>query len=220
MGPNETLMIGADTRPVRVALQQNHPLFRTGLALLLPTDPDVEVVGSVSILEQLVSLCGRAQPAPDVALLDGESDLALLAATTGELRHTHPDLVLVALAVQRGTGRSLLDAGFNAVVERRAGVGTIIAAVLRAAGRATKATRPASGELPSVLSGRESEVLSLLSRGMTVRAIAGHLAISAKTVEHHKSRIFEKLQTHNQAHSVSVALRTGILSVEHPLGRS
>lgn len=214
------MTVGAGTRPVRVALQQNHELFRTGLALLLPADPDVEVVGSVSTLEQLVSLCGRAQLAPDVALLDGGSDLDTLIATTRALRRAHPDLVLVGLAVRRGTGRSMLDAGFDAVVERRAGVGTIIAAVLRAGGRTTTATRPAPGSLPSVLSERESEVLALLSRGMTVRAISQRLAISAKTVEHHKSRIFEKLQTQNQAHAVSLAVQRGLLPVDHLLGRS
>lgn len=214
------MAVGAGTRPVRVALQQNHELIRTGLALLLPADPDVEVVGSVSTLEQLVALCGRARLAPDVALLDGESDLDLLAATTRALRRAHPELVLLALAVQRGTGRSMLDAGFNAVVERQAGVGTIIAAVLRAAGRETRAMMSSSAAMPPVLSERESEVLSLLSRGMTVGAISQRLAISAKTVEHHKSRIYEKLQTHNQAHSVSVALRSGVLPVDHLLGRS
>lgn len=213
------MTVGRDTGPVRAALQQRHELFRAGLALLLPVDRSIQVVSSVSTAEGLLAVCGRARPAIDVALLDADADPAALVVATGTLHRRHPGLVLVALAVRRGTGRSLRAAGFDAVVDRGADAATIIGAVLRATGRATAATVPGNGVSASVFSEREGEVLSLLGRGLTVRAISEYLAISAKTVEHHKRHIFEKLQTQNQAHAVSVAVRRGLLPVDHLLGR-
>lgn len=219
VGTERNVTTGAGLGLVRVAVQQCHPMYRAGLALLLPGDPAIEVVGSVSTAEQLVALCRRAHPAVDVALLDGDLDPAVLVDATRSLRRRHPAIVLMALAVQRGTSRSMRDVGFDTVVERCAGIATIASAVLSAAGRAGAATLP-PGTAPPVLSEREREVLSLLGRGLTVRAISECLAISAKTVEHHKSHIFDKLKTCNQAHAVSVALRTGLLPVDPMLGPS
>lgn len=211
---------GPETRPVRVVLQQRHELFRAGLALLLPADHAIEVVGSVTTAEQLLALCGRARPVPDVALVDGDADPAALVVVTGALHRRHPGLVLVALAVRRGTGRGLRRAGFDVVVDRGAGVAAIVETVLRTAGRATAATIPTFGLGRAMLSERESEVLCLLGQGLTVRAISERLAISSKTVEHHKCNIFEKLQTHNKAHAVSVAVRRGLLAVGRLQGRA
>jgi putative nucleotidyltransferase with HDIG domain len=48
------------------------------------------------------------------------------------------------------------------------------------------------GELPAALSDREAEVLCLLARGMSNKAIAGELVISARTVQHHLEHIYDK----------------------------
>ncbi len=56
------------------------------------------------------------------------------------------------------------------------------------------------------LSPREREVLDLVSRGLAAKQVAGQLGISEKTVEHHKGRIFRKLDVPNQAAAVRAAL--------------
>jgi len=62
----------------------------------------------------------------------------------------------------------------------------------------------------SPLSERQRAVLRLAAKGLTAKEIARELAISVKTVEQHKSRIFEKLGVPNQAAAVRVALASGL----------
>ena len=65
------------------------------------------------------------------------------------------------------------------------------------------------------LAAREFVVLGEAARVPThiedYSEISGRLGISTKTVENHKHRIFAKLGVHNQAHAVSIAVRTGLI---------
>jgi DNA-binding NarL/FixJ family response regulator len=62
------------------------------------------------------------------------------------------------------------------------------------------------------LTKRESEVLQLAASGLTNASISTRLGVSVKTVESHKSRIFAKLGTSNQAAAITVAIRSGVLT--------
>jgi DNA-binding NarL/FixJ family response regulator len=66
--------------------------------------------------------------------------------------------------------------------------------------------RGASNERTADLTTREREVLGAVSDGMSTKAVAHHLGISVKTVENHKTRIFDKLGVRSQAEAVAVAL--------------
>ena len=58
------------------------------------------------------------------------------------------------------------------------------------------------------LTAREREVLGLVAKGLAGKQVASLLGISAKTVEHHKTRIYGKLGVANQAAAVAVAGRS------------
>ena len=78
---------------------------------------------------------------------------------------------------------------------------------------APSARRVADAEdRPPLLSPREVEVLAAIGAGATTRSAAAALQISPKTVEHHKQRIFSKLDVQNQAHAVAVAIRLGLVA--------
>lgn len=62
-----------------------------------------------------------------------------------------------------------------------------------------------------VLSPREREVLQLVAEGMAAKQVARELGISPKTVEHHKSRIFRKLEVPNQAAAVRAGMSLGLV---------
>lgn len=68
---------------------------------------------------------------------------------------------------------------------------------------------PAS-RLNRSLTGREREILHLVSRGLAGKQVARHLGISPKTVEHHKTRIFAKLGVSNQTAAVTLAMGGGL----------
>ena len=56
---------------------------------------------------------------------------------------------------------------------------------------------------PHNLTGRQRQILSLVSRGFAAKQVARHLGISEKTVENHKTRIFAKLGVPNQTAAVA-----------------
>jgi DNA-binding NarL/FixJ family response regulator len=66
---------------------------------------------------------------------------------------------------------------------------------------------------PAILSLREREVLQLVAEGMTTKAAASTLKISAKTVDMHRQRIMNKLKIHSVAELTKYAIREGIAAL-------
>ena len=69
----------------------------------------------------------------------------------------------------------------------------------------------------STLTLREREVMKLLAEGNTVRKAAGVLGVSVKTVEAHKFNLMRKLDIHNKAQLVTVAIQKKILPLPIPM---
>jgi HD-GYP domain-containing protein (c-di-GMP phosphodiesterase class II) len=80
-------------------------------------------------------------------------------------------------------------------------------AVLEAAGRSTRVR----AAWPAGLSDREVEVLRLLTRGLSNRAIAGQLVISPRTAEHHVQHIYGKIRASTRAGAAMFAMEHGLL---------
>jgi len=72
------------------------------------------------------------------------------------------------------------------------------------------------GSRKTSLTPREREVMKLLAEGHTVRKIAKMLSVSMKTVEAHKFNLMRKLDIHNKAELVHLAIRKKILKI--PIG--
>jgi two-component system, NarL family, response regulator NreC len=71
----------------------------------------------------------------------------------------------------------------------------------------------------SDLTSREREVLGAVSDGLSTKAVAHHLGISVKTVENHKTRIFDKLGVRSQAEATAVALASpGVMAISPATG--
>jgi DNA-binding NarL/FixJ family response regulator len=69
------------------------------------------------------------------------------------------------------------------------------------------------GTVKPVLTPRETEVMTLLAQGHTVRQIAGMLGVSMKTVDAHKFNLMRKLDIHNKAELVHCAIRNKLVKV-------
>jgi HD-GYP domain-containing protein (c-di-GMP phosphodiesterase class II) len=102
----------------------------------------------------------------------------------------------------------------DAAAELRAGVssgrldGAAVDAVLRAAGHRVRRRR----EWPAGLTAREVEIVRLLVRGLTARAIAGQLVISPKTASSHIEHIYAKTGVSNRAQLSLFALKHGLMA--------
>jgi DNA-binding NarL/FixJ family response regulator len=81
--------------------------------------------------------------------------------------------------------------------------------------RQITATRPSLRR--STLTLRECEVMKLLAEGHTVKKVAAALGVSVKTVEAHKFNLMRKLDIHNKAQLVTVAIQKKILPVPIPM---
>jgi DNA-binding NarL/FixJ family response regulator len=81
-------------------------------------------------------------------------------------------------------------------------VGTVFDALRRTPGSPDEASGPAS------LTGREREIMNLISQGLTNQQIAAQFVLSEKTVKNHVNRIYSKLGASNRAHATALWLGT------------
>src|SRR3954452_3530903 len=199
----------------RVLIVDDHELFRAGVRA--PLEPDVEVVGEASGVEDAVGLIGEAQP--DVVLLDvhipdgggvevlrrsaainpAPRFLALSASDAAE------DVIAVIRAGARGyVTKSISAAELQDAIERVREGDAVFSP--RLAGFVLDAFAGGS-DAPAVegddsdvdqLTPREREVLRHLARGYLYKEIAQRLGISTKTVEAHVSAVLRKLQLSNR----------------------
>jgi DNA-binding NarL/FixJ family response regulator len=187
-----------------VAVQFLDPLLRDALVMLLDTVPGYVVAGAVSTGSALTRLC--VLRSPDVAVLQlGDTDTSELA-LVARLRALRPPPYVIGLhgAVEPERLLRLHRAGAQRFVSSRFG-----AAALRAALSEVRLNRVAQRRA-SGLSGRELEILALISAGCSVADIADVLDISPHTVTNYKRRIFLKLGVHSRTQAAAEAGRLGL----------
>lgn len=193
----------------RVAVVDDHPIFRDGLATLVEATPDLELVGAVADGPEIVALVAD-QPV-DVVLMD--LSLPTLSGVEATARITSrspaPAVLVVTMVDDDDTVVAALRAGARGYVLKGAPGEEIVAAVRTvAAGGAVfgagvagqvlaltgDARRPATVTDDDDLTERERQVLELLAEGMSNPQIARRLDLSLKTVQNYVSRILDKLQ--------------------------
>ena len=189
---------------IRVFLVDDHVLVRTGIRLMLAAEPDMVLAGEAGSGEEALPLIRKQQP--DVVLCDlhlpGISGMEV----TSRIAHgaSGAKVVVVSVLEDGPMPRRLLEAGAHGYVGKGAGADELLRAVRTvAAGRRYLASgiaqalalagMGAEASPFDALSPRELEVAMLLSRGLRQEDIARRLSLSAKTVNTHKSRLFEKL---------------------------
>jgi DNA-binding NarL/FixJ family response regulator len=205
----------------------DHDLFRTGLASLLASQPDIEVVAQASGGRMAVRLAGEL--APDVVLMDARMPDVDGFQATREIVADHPRIRVVALTVaaQEDDVMAAVAAGACGFVAKDMPFDAVLLAVRSAAQGAAwfpphaadvllGHVRDASREreldpvLSERLSSRELDVLRLIAQGRDNAAIATSLDISPRTAKNHVSSILAKLGVSNRVHAAVHAVRGGL----------
>lgn len=216
-------VVHIESRTTRVVVQQRQRLFREGISQLLEAEADIEVAAMVATDTEMLAACQEHRPAACVVEADATDwdPVRLVAA----MRRAVPNLAVVGLTALAPTAAALSRthrSGMPAVVSRDTGISGILAALRMSTTPSVRSRRaprtPPPGPPPTALTARELEILSLVAAGLTSAGVAGRLQISHKTVENHKQRIFAKLGVQNQAHAVSIAMRSGLMRPDRIIG--
>lgn len=201
--------------PIGVFLVDDHPIVRSGVRLLVDTEPDLAVVGEAADGETAVADVLRLRP--DVTVMDiGLPGIDGIGATA-RIVACWPEARILALTMHDDEDYvvSFLDGGGRGYVCKSSVDRDLITAIrLVASGEfavgsdavAAIVSRRRSPGGPDVLSDREREVLVLTARGFTSREIGERLFISGRTVETYRARIMEKLGLEHRSGLVDFAL--------------
>jgi two-component system, NarL family, nitrate/nitrite response regulator NarL len=210
------------SRHVRIAIADDHQIFRDGLRRLLESEPGFTVVAEAADGMDAVRVTREAKP--DVLLLDVAmprmGGIETLAAS--EVGSTRVILLTAAIepgellrAVQFGARgvvlkeaatRDLID-GIHRVMAGKLLIGTEIADDLAQAVRQAGSAR----DRPYGLTPREVEIVDAIAAGDSNRDIAARLNISLQTVKHHLTSVFDKTGTSSRLELALFAIRQGIV---------
>lgn len=202
--------------PIRVLVVDDHPLIREGIAALIQTQSDIELVAEASTGRQAVEEFRRH--VPDVTLMDLQMpDMDGIEAIRA-IREEFPKARIVVLTTYAGDvlAYRALKAGAQAYLLKN-DVRKELMDRIRAVYTGEMHIQPevanqlAHHTADEDLTRREVEVLSLIAAGMSNRLIADQLSISEETVKVHVSSIMSKLAVSGRTHAVTLALKRGII---------
>lgn len=207
--------------PIRVALADDHALFRAGVHMLLDGAEGIEVVGEAATGRAALDLVRERKP--DVLLLDMEMPDMTGVEVARRLQATGAAVRILVLSAYDDEEyvSGLLDNGAAGYLTKEEVPERLVAAVRGVARGETGWMSPgvaarmfrrrAADEEAASLSAREREVLRLIARGLDNAAIAGHLFISESTVKNHVTNIYGKLDVRSRAEAVAWAWRHGLM---------
>jgi DNA-binding NarL/FixJ family response regulator len=216
--------VSGPDRLLRVAIVDDHPMFRMGLAAAIEEMDGIELVGQAQRADQVAALVADA--APDVVLLDVRLDDASGLEVNRWLGEHHPDVRVIMLtmsedhdtaltALRDGAAGYLVKGAGPERVERAlrtvaAGDVVLDHALVGAVTELAQARRaPAARAFPQ-LTDREFDILILVAQGLDNTSIARRLVLSPKTVRNHVSNVFAKIQAPDRPGAIVLAHRAGL----------
>lgn len=220
-------------RPIRVALADDHRLFRDGLRRLLELEPDVMVVGEATNGEEAVHMVLSCSP--DVVLLDlnmpkmsGSEVIRRLSASSD--RQVRTKFIAITAYDDDEHVSSLSELGINGYILKSSGMTELMQAIRSVMeGEAyvdpkvasklltTMQRKRSEDDVFGLLTAREREVLYWLSQGFNNAEISAKMMLSEKTVKNHVSHMLKKLELNDRTKAAVLAWRTGMVNTPPPL---
>jgi DNA-binding NarL/FixJ family response regulator len=213
----------------RIILADDHRIMREGLASLLESQADMEVVQHASDGLQAVSLSREMNP--DLVVMDITMPGMNGIEATRHISNDVPRVKVICLSVHGDTGfvSAVLDAGasgyllkdcafedlvcaIRTVIDNQIYLSPEIASILVEDYKARRCESVPSAF--SKLTEREREIAQLLAEGHTSKEIAKRLHLSVKTVGTHREHLMAKLNLSSLAALTKYAIREGLTSVE------
>jgi len=216
---------------ITILIADDHAVVRSGLAMLINSQPDMEVVGVAADGREAVDLAVKLLPevvVMDLRMPPGENGLL----ATARLRELAPQIKVLILTMHDDEEYlfQALKVGARGYILKNAPDFDLIKAI-HAVNQgepylypsATKSliedflrhkTKGTEFEALALLTEREEQTLRLVAMGYANKDIAEKLCLSVKTVESYKARIMEKLQLKTRPELVRYAMKKGLLDLE------
>lgn len=203
---------------IRILISDDHTIVRMGLAALLRTERDFDVVGEAANGEEAVAKAVRL--APDVILMDLMMPKMDGIAATAEIHGKVPSakvLILTTFGTSDGIARALKSGAAGALMKSAEN-----ADLIRAIRTVVSGGRYLSPEVerqieadPPVpeLTPRQKDVLASMVKGLSNPDIARTLGIRRDGVAEHVNAILQKIGAANRTEAVAIAVRKQLLKI-------
>ena len=215
---------------MKLLIVDDHVLFREGLASIIRSDAEIEIVGLVGSVQDAIEMAGKTKP--DIILMDFNLPDGTGADATRAILDIHPKCGIVFLTMSEkddnlltairsgGKGYLLKDMHpaklINAIKAVHRGESAIsrsmtlklMEEISHGGGRSET---PASLNSPT-LTRRELDVLGAIASGMSNQEIANRFVLSENTVKYHVHSILEKLQLKDRREAAAYARDHGLVS--------
>ncbi len=203
-------------KSIRILIADDHYVVRMGLAALVETEPDLQVVGEAADGMQVVELYKKLHP--DLVLMDLRMPRTDGVTATRQIREQFPHARILMLTTYDGDDdiHRALSAGASGYLLKNSTRESLIPA-LRAVAAGQRwipqevASRLAARKMFEDLTPREVDVLQQLAKGLANKEIADVLSISEHTVKGHLKSILGKLHVADRTEAVTAALQRGII---------
>ena len=213
------------SRPIKVAIADDHALFRAGVKTALAVRKDIEMIAEADNGMQLLNLLKHIEP--DVILLDIQMPIMDGIATLPEIRKLYPEVKVIILSMHNDHSMisKLMEVGANSYLTKNSDSETIYQAIKTCyeqefyfneltnkallSGLRTKKNDHSPED--ANLSEKEIRILKLMCEEKTTKEIADIVDISPRTVEAIRDKLKTKTGAKSMAGLVMYAVKNGIL---------
>jgi DNA-binding NarL/FixJ family response regulator len=203
---------------IRVLSVDDHELLREGIAALISSQPDMQLVAEAGNGREAIEQFREHHP--DVTLMDLQMPEMNGIDAMLTLRAEFPDARIIVLTTYTGDVQVLraLKAGARAYLLKGL-LRKELLETIRAVHAGQKRVPPAvAAELAEhviddSLTSREIDVLRLIAAGNANKEVAAQLSITEETVKGHVKNILAKLGAHDRTHAVTIGLKRGIIEL-------